>query len=457
MVEYINISSISPASYNPRKITEQQFERLRESISELGFIMPILVNKKNNTIIAGHQRTKAAKAIGMESIPVLWVKDIQIGDEIKFNQIHNAVEKVEQIPTLLKTKHKAGCYVELDTKDFKIGSSGATYLKETCKLLTKYGNALSCVVCGDEVVVGSNYVKACDLLKLSVNTYIIEYDDKSKLSKYLNTDYGEYSYEQIERKTYVQGLAQLYRNTVKEEGKKQQASTLYEKKVIPFLTGHPENDVSILDFGCGKGDYIKMLSKRYQAIGLEFYNNNGKYIDIAKGNLMIDRLIKHIKEFKDFDIVVCDSVLNSVDSKEAEESVLGCLNLFCRNKLFISGRPIDTVLNKYELKTDRYNAKRFLEFLDRDNFSANYRTGQWYFQHYHSKDQVVGLIERNGFRVASIDWAKNGDSFQIEADKIATLPGDVYRKAVMFEFNLPLPNNKRYGRHDDVLEAVGLK
>jgi len=88
-MQYINISDIKPASYNPRKISQQQFNKLQESIKNIGFVMPILVNKSNMTIIAGHQRTKAAKAIGVEQVPVFFCNNINQADEIKFNQIHN--------------------------------------------------------------------------------------------------------------------------------------------------------------------------------------------------------------------------------------------------------------------------------------------------------------------------------------------------------------------------------
>ena len=60
-MELIDISKIKPAAYNPRKLSDKAFEDLKESISELGFILPIIINKSNNTIVAGHQRTKTAK------------------------------------------------------------------------------------------------------------------------------------------------------------------------------------------------------------------------------------------------------------------------------------------------------------------------------------------------------------------------------------------------------------
>ena len=92
MVNNIDINSIKPAAYNPRKITDEQKQELCKSIRKFGLIVPILVNRKDNVIIAGHQRTKAARIVGIETVPVQYVDSINLGDEIKFNQIHNATE-----------------------------------------------------------------------------------------------------------------------------------------------------------------------------------------------------------------------------------------------------------------------------------------------------------------------------------------------------------------------------
>lgn len=50
-------------------------------------------------------------------------------------------------------------------------------------------------------------------------------------------------------------------------------------------------------------------------------------------------------------------------------------------------------------------------------------------------------------------YAKNGDSFQIEAEKIAQLPYQRMIDAINFEFDLPLPSG-RYGRAKDMLNAL---
>lgn len=55
-LETIPITSIIPAEYNPRKISDTEYEKLANSINEFGFVDPIIINLNNNHIIGGHQR-----------------------------------------------------------------------------------------------------------------------------------------------------------------------------------------------------------------------------------------------------------------------------------------------------------------------------------------------------------------------------------------------------------------
>ena len=91
-MDYVKFADIRPASYNPRKITDNAFVELQGSLKTLGFILPIIVNRDNMTIVAGHQRTKAAMAVGLEEAPVYFISGVDIESEILFNQVHNGVE-----------------------------------------------------------------------------------------------------------------------------------------------------------------------------------------------------------------------------------------------------------------------------------------------------------------------------------------------------------------------------
>ena len=455
MIKTVRISDIRPAPYNPRRISEAQFKKLQESLRVIGFTVPILVNSKNNVIIAGHQRTKAATALGITKVPAVMVDNVSTGDEIKFNQLHNGVDAQRGFECIADTQGlKSGEFIDIEVGRFTVKKFGATYVKEICRMLIKYGNVLSCVICRGEVLIGANYVRACELLNMTPHCYIIDDSLFDQALDYMKSDYGEYSYENIKKNTYVQGLAQMHRNLTKGELKKCNKSTLYENYVIPYLMkSHTE---SILDFGCGKGAYISHLMKSYAgAIGVEFYNNNGSQINVSMGNLQIDRLIEYLGKRKNFDVVVCDSVLNSVDSVEAEKSVMACLNLFCKEKLFISGRPLKAILDKLEHSKDK-SARKYVSYLDSDNFTGDYRKGNWYFQHFHDKEDIKQLLESSGFQIERMTYMTYGDSWQVEAVKVRELSKQEYIDAIDFEFNLPLPRGKSYCRHDDIKRVLGL-
>lgn len=66
------IAELKPAGYNPRRLTEKQFEDLKKSFQKLGTLEPAVINMhpgRENIIIAGHQRIKVAAALGMTEYP----------------------------------------------------------------------------------------------------------------------------------------------------------------------------------------------------------------------------------------------------------------------------------------------------------------------------------------------------------------------------------------------------
>jgi len=71
--ERVDIDSLKPFDGNPRKISEKGLEKLKKSVESFGFTNPVLVQRSTRMIIAGHQRLKAAKAAGLETVPVIWL------------------------------------------------------------------------------------------------------------------------------------------------------------------------------------------------------------------------------------------------------------------------------------------------------------------------------------------------------------------------------------------------
>ena len=73
-ITYLPISEIKPYEKNPRK-NDQAIDIVAKSIKEFGFRNPIILDK-NNEIIAGHTRLKAALKLGMQEVPIIWIEDL---------------------------------------------------------------------------------------------------------------------------------------------------------------------------------------------------------------------------------------------------------------------------------------------------------------------------------------------------------------------------------------------
>ena len=70
------IGSLIFAEYNPRQLTKDQYQNLKDSITRFGLVDPIIVNSnkdRKNIIVGGHQRVKVAKDMDIEYVPVLEV------------------------------------------------------------------------------------------------------------------------------------------------------------------------------------------------------------------------------------------------------------------------------------------------------------------------------------------------------------------------------------------------
>lgn len=69
-VEYVGIDTIKPYKRNPRK-NDAAVDAVAASIREFGFQQPIVCDM-DGVIIVGHTRLKAAKKLGLKTVPVVY-------------------------------------------------------------------------------------------------------------------------------------------------------------------------------------------------------------------------------------------------------------------------------------------------------------------------------------------------------------------------------------------------
>jgi len=77
----IKIRELVEYENNPRVIDDAAIEAVAESIKAFGWKQPIVVDK-NNTIVCGHTRYKAAKLLGLGTVPVVVADDLT-EDQVK--------------------------------------------------------------------------------------------------------------------------------------------------------------------------------------------------------------------------------------------------------------------------------------------------------------------------------------------------------------------------------------
>lgn len=452
-----DISSLKGAEYNPRRIEGDDLNKLAESIRELGLVKPLIV--RGNLLVAGHQRTKALRHLGISKAAVFELsKDTTVYDEIRFNQLHNGtdMDSGDENCVISGLEEQSG-FVQV-TADRIMGNfrSRLAYVRrEISDMILKYGSWGGCVATeSGEVIHCAQYALACKHLAVPLTVYVIPDSMREKYRLYLDRNYGVFDYGHLEKKTFVQTYAQMMR--LRTSGVKSLKSRLYENLAIPWLLKQPDGKQRRgIDFGSGQGDYARLLRKQgYNLLDVELFRRRGagNVIDASAVQRMITAMCDSVKQDGPFDYVICDSVLNSVDSLQAEHSVLTFIAALCKpgGALFFSGRRLKFIQDMMRCMQAATRAGQ-IYFFDENNFSAKYRKGNWFYQKFHSDDEIKTIGEKYGLRIDS--HIRSDSSFQVYATPLRKQPIEELTKAISFEFELLFPDGKPIGRSADVIQA----
>jgi len=127
-IQEIDVEKLLPATYNPRKMSEQIMQDLIESIREFGLPEPLVVNK-DFTIIGGHQRLEACKRLGWKQIPCVFV-DLRKAQEKKLNLRLNKVKGEFDIDLLTGGEFDRDLLKELGFTDEELRSDFSSFNEE---------------------------------------------------------------------------------------------------------------------------------------------------------------------------------------------------------------------------------------------------------------------------------------------------------------------------------------
>lgn len=126
-IEYIPTASLKGYEHNARRHPERQIEQIADSIRVFGFVSPIIIDDAN-VVACGHARLEAAKAVGMESVPVVKLDHLS-GRQLRALRLadNRLAENAIWDEAMLKIEFEA--LLEFDPKldlDFDVGITGFT-------------------------------------------------------------------------------------------------------------------------------------------------------------------------------------------------------------------------------------------------------------------------------------------------------------------------------------------
>lgn len=93
-LEKIPAARLNPATYNPRKDLkpgDKEYEKLKRSISEFGYVEPVIWNKTTGNVVGGHQRLKVLLDLGQTEIDCV-VVELTVEREKALNLALNKIQ-----------------------------------------------------------------------------------------------------------------------------------------------------------------------------------------------------------------------------------------------------------------------------------------------------------------------------------------------------------------------------
>lgn len=112
------INEVIPYEKNPR-INDNAVPAVMKSIEEFGFKVPIVIDK-NGTIVTGHTRLKAAKKLGMKTVPCIVADDLTPEQIKAFRLADNKVAEAAEWDMELLNEELDGI-IDIDMSDFNFG------------------------------------------------------------------------------------------------------------------------------------------------------------------------------------------------------------------------------------------------------------------------------------------------------------------------------------------------
>ena len=155
-VQEIFINDLKPYKNNPRK-NDKAVDAVVKSIQQFGFKEPIVIDK-DNVIVCGHTRLKAAQKLKLEKIPCVIADDLTPEQIKAFRLIDNKTAELAEWDFDMLNKELANIEIpDFDISEFDFKIKNFSDAEETFKNFdenvskAKEKKVIVCPKCGEEI------------------------------------------------------------------------------------------------------------------------------------------------------------------------------------------------------------------------------------------------------------------------------------------------------------------
>lgn len=491
-VKLVTLDKLNPSAYNPRTADPKRLDLIELSLRKLGFVLPVFADA-DGEILSGHQRHLVASRMGLEAMPVIYTKPLDLAKRksinIAFNRGTNDMAAVDTPASMtealrradvfglaegIEDKGKQGMYpclkaVTRKTLDLAAANNGrwVQYAKNTARVLAGHGVTMPIVCTADNRVVNGigrlEYAaeKGIDTVQVVYITEA-ERDFTYAMLNYLTMDFNIHErYEDLLR----------YNSFRRSRGARSYLGRCF---TFPLLGSKSSNtfDVTVpaskerwvekfgrtvLDFGAGTLSETKILqSIGVDCVPFEPYRLDGETIDLAKSVETTRQFFKRVADGTQFDGIFLSAIMNSVPFYGDRLHILRIVAALCGPRTRVYAVSASTKQAGYRItagaqflnKADASRLQFRLDYEPRVTIADFSETPK--VQKYHTPEEWYELWKLQFQKVKVTESANNVEC--VCGGAIAPSDSDL-AAALRFEFDLPYPNGARMGLAEEALKA----
>ncbi|MHB1051349.1 MAG: ParB N-terminal domain-containing protein [Bacteroidota bacterium] len=481
-ISLVPIKTIKGAEYNPRSFDKKRFALIKESLKNLGWLIPAYVC--DGVLLSGHQRTKAWQDLGYKEIPVVEVEGLSLetmrGLNILFNLATNDFRRADLGSQIESTSPKITvknidpypCMnfkirgVEGMMMKYGISYAAADGWQYTKSMLTK-GVVIPLVVSADgKLANGSKRLFA--LAKAGVEDVPVVFSDLP--ANYIEHFLNKISMDFDLKKTYSTQMryGSFRRLRLKRESLGHGFSAWIRmqeyQKTEHFNHTLPENiekirrrfGNTIVDFGAGHLHETRML----QSVGLNvipfepYHVTNQDKPDLAASRKLTEQFLKAVASKITIDSIIISSVFNSVPFKEDRDKILRICAVLS-DRVFICTRAdrdpqFLNATGRTHFSEGNFGHVNMLANFENNTILGEIISGAPKAQKFYTLSELKDQVFKFYHHVSGFD---TGSNVYVHGSVPKVPDKKLLRVAIDFEFNLPYPNNETLGMAVEAIKA----